>query len=94
MELLLGKKKEIDDGLRCRLIWSMDYIYTKPNKQIILDILMSLYSFFYPAEYAEDVTTLYGSGIDFLLKVVCQPSVKIWHTRKSPKTASQRPEMA
>jgi hypothetical protein len=31
-------------------------IYTKPNKQIIIDILMSLYSFFYPAEYAEDVT--------------------------------------
>ena len=52
----LGKKKEIKDGLRCRLIWSMDYIYTKLNKQLYIDILMSLYSSFYPAEYAEDVT--------------------------------------
>ena len=34
----------------------MDYIYTKPNKQIVVDILMSLYSSFYPAEYAKDVT--------------------------------------
>ena len=55
-EFFLGKKKEIKDSLRCRLIWSMDYIYTKPNKQLYIDILMSLYSSFYPAEYAEDVT--------------------------------------
>ena len=52
----LGKKKESKDGLRCLFIWSMDYIYTKPNKQLFIDILISLYSFFYPAEYAEDVT--------------------------------------
>ena len=45
----LCKKKEIKDGLKGRLIWSMDYIYTKPNKQIIIDILMSLYSFFLPS---------------------------------------------
>ena len=54
--VFLGKKKEIEDSMRWRLIWSMDYIYTKPNKQLFIDILMSLYSSFYPAEYAEDVT--------------------------------------
>lgn len=59
----LGKKKEIKDGLRCRLIWSMDYMYTKPNKQLYIDILMSLYSSFYPAEYAEDITGSDASAI-------------------------------
>lgn len=59
----LCKKKEIKDGLKGRLIWSMDYIYTKPNKQIVIDILMSLYSSFYPAEYAKDVTGAATSAI-------------------------------
>jgi hypothetical protein len=59
----LCKKKEIKDGLKGRLIWSMDYIYTKPNKQIVIDILMSFYSSFYPAEYPKDVTGAATSAI-------------------------------
>ena len=64
----LGKKKEIDDRLRWRLIWSMDYIYAKPNKQLFIDILMSLYSSFYPAEFAEDVTELDASALWFAIE--------------------------
>ena len=45
MELLLGKKKEIDDGLRCRLIWSMDYIYQtkQTNNYRYLDVALFLF---------------------------------------------------
>jgi len=68
----LCKKKEIRDGLKGRLIWSMDYIYTKPNKQIVIDILMSLYSSFYPAEYAKDVTEQLRLRFGLVLTIMCQ----------------------
>ena len=58
----LCKKKEIESCSRCHLFgrWT---IYTKPNKQIVIDILMSFYSSFYPAEYPKDVTGAATSAI-------------------------------
>ena len=35
---------------------------------------MSLYSFFYPAEYAEDVTESDALRFDLILTIVCQQS--------------------
>lgn len=45
------------------MIWLMDYIYTKSNKQLFLKILLSDHSSFYPAEYAENVTGLDASAL-------------------------------
>ena len=58
-------------------------IYTKPNKQIIIDILMSLYSFFYPAEYAEDITESDASAI--LLYIDNRvPAISPWIGTRKP----------
>ena len=70
----LCKKKEIKDGLKGRLIWSMDYIYTKPNKQLFIDILISLYSFFYQQNTPKMSLNQMRLWFDLILTIVCQQS--------------------
>lgn len=70
----LCKKKEIKDGLKGRLIWSMDYIYTKPNKQIVIDILMSLYSSFTQQNTPKMSLEQLRLRLGLILTIMCQQS--------------------